>query len=250
MGQIVLEQIYDGSADSGSVDVKIWGLRRPLQDLGLDLDQPLGDRRVWRAECQPLKMANEEMIILPRAGRAPLRLGYANRGGVPSLTDVEADDRAHGSSLGSSCTAKPKAVTRSVVGADPEGPVAVVGVLGDADLVVEELAGESLGFGGPREVKPPVLEEHLETGDQPGLAELDHASLLSFPPVSVGEVDGDHVRGLDAQEVDDRLTDPGRIDEDGGPFGRFRLSPKAPLRQPLGDLGVGRAERKAFEVAD
>lgn len=58
------------------------------------------------------------------------------------------------------------------------------------------------------------------------------------------------LRSLDAQEVDDRLTDPGRIDEDVGPFGRFRSGPKDHLRQPLGDLGVGRAERKAFEVAD
>ena len=60
---------------------------------------------------------------------------------------------------GSVCTARPSAVTRSFVLADPERAVAVVGVLLDADLVVEELVGEDARLRGIGQVEPSALQE-------------------------------------------------------------------------------------------
>jgi hypothetical protein len=117
-----------------------------------------------------------------------------------------------------------------VVGADPEGAVSVVGVLAHPDLEVEEFLGEGFGLGGLRKMEPAGLEEGLETRDQPGLAEADSAPFLDRPSVAMGEVDGSDpgLRGFSTQKVDDRLTDPGGVDEDAG--GR------APLRGLSGRL--------------
>ena len=49
-----------------------------------------------------------------------------------------------------------------VVGADLEGAVAVVGILADADLVVEELPGQNLRLRCPRQVEVARLEQCLE----------------------------------------------------------------------------------------
>jgi hypothetical protein len=50
--------------------------------------------------------------------------------------------------------------------ADLEGPVALVGVLVHAQLVVQQLAGQRIGLGRARQQDSPRLEQCLQSADQ------------------------------------------------------------------------------------
>src|SRR5215216_6527624 len=72
---------------------------------------------------------------------------------------------------------EPQSRHEIVVGAHPKRPVAVVGVLCDPDLVIEELLAQSLSLGGPGQMQQSRLEESLHPGDEPRLAQFDLTAL-------------------------------------------------------------------------
>ena len=55
---------------------------------------------------------------------------------------------------------------------DPKGPIAIVGVLVDPNLVVKQLFGQDRRLRGSRQVDLSGLEQDLEARDEIGLAEV------------------------------------------------------------------------------
>src|SRR5215210_2662644 len=90
---------------------------------------------------------------------------------------------------------EPQSRHEVVVGANPKRPVAVVGVLCDPDLVIEELLTQSLGLGGPGQMQQPRLEERLHPVDERRFAQLDLPT-LHFTPFAIGEVYGHQRRQI------------------------------------------------------
>src|SRR5215208_81397 len=141
-----------------------------------------------------------------------------------------------------------------VVGSHPKRPIAVVCVLCDPDLVIEELLAQSLGLGCPGQMKQSRLEERLHPRDEPRFAQFDLAA-LHFTPVAVGEVDGHQLRYVPyaggSQDVHDRGSQARGIDIQGRSLPRCRSVHTLDYdRDPLGHSRVGSPQGQPLQVAD
>src|SRR5262245_53638549 len=75
-----------------------------------------------------------------------------------------------------------------IMGANLEGPIALVGILSDADLVIEKFFLHHLGFKSPRQMKAIALQQNLDPGHEPGLPQ-SHGAIHHGASVAMREVD-------------------------------------------------------------
>lgn len=98
-----------------------------------------------------------------------------------------------------------------IVGADSEGVIVIIGITVYADLVIEQLLRQNPRLWRLGKEKPAHLQDGLKSRDQPSITQRDHAIVMWYATITVGEVHGDRPDPGYAEHVTDRLTDAGRI---------------------------------------